>query len=877
MRVRTLLPAAMVLAASVAPAVGTTASPDATDTRLLSQPAISATHVAFVYASDLWSARLDGSEVRRLTTHSGVEARPVFSPDGTWLAFSAQYDGNTDVFVVPASGGEPRRLTWHPGTDAVRGFTPDGGAVLFASQRGVHTNRHWQLFTIGLDAGMPVRLPIPYGWKADLSADGSRIAYTLLPERMNQWKNYRGGTVSRIWIQDLADHSIEEVPQPDGGSNDTDPMWVGSELYFRSDRDGEFNLYAYGGPSRGVVRRTAHEDFPILNAGAGAGRIVYEQAGWLHVFDPTASASVGDRLRVGVPSDLIERRTRWVSGARYVRSADISPSGSRAVMEFRGEIVTVPAEKGNARNLTQSAGAHDRAPAWSPDGRWIAWFSDDGGEYQLHLIDQLGKDEPRVLPVEGAGFYEDIRWSPDSSTIAYSDNSWSLYLLDVDSGGITQIATEPFYGPFKTIAGNWSPDSRWLTYTQATEADFRRVWVYSLDEGRSYPVTDGLSDAYSPGLRRVGRLPVLPVIDGCRPRYGSGSPCPTPTWTRPTTSTSPCCAAASTLPSRRRATRRRSRPKKRKGTLTGPRTPAIPRLAPTRTPPASTSTRSTSASWRPRYRPPDTPTCRLAPPASSTTWCARPSAASEPSDPGACASTTWRSAPRPRWRKACSATDCRRMAARFSVRCRAATGSLPRPHPPSTPARAALALDRLQVKIDPVAEWRQIYREAWRINRDYFYDPGFHGSDWEAMGEKYSEFSRPPGDARRPQPGVAVDGIGARSRASRGVRRRHSGRRRHGARRFAGSRLRDRHRPLSIRQGVRRSQLDPGSPRTADRAGSGRGGRRVPAGGEWRGSRGAGERLLPLRELRRADRRDHRGPFVRLRRIPNGAGGAGAQ
>ncbi len=739
MRVRTLLPAAMVLAASVAPAVGTTASPDATDTRLLSQPAISATHVAFVYASDLWSARLDGSEVRRLTTHSGVEARPVFSPDGTWLAFSAQYDGNTDVFVVPASGGEPRRLTWHPGTDAVRGFTPDGGAVLFASQRGVHTNRHWQLFTIGLDAGMPVRLPIPYGWKADLSADGSRIAYTLLPERMNQWKNYRGGTVSRIWIQDLADHSIEEVPQPDSGSNDTDPMWVGSELYFRSDRDGEFNLYAYGGPSRGVVRRTAHEDFPILNAGAGAGRIVYEQAGWLHVFDPTASASVGDRLRVGVPSDLIERRTRWVSGARYVRSADISPSGSRAVMEFRGEIVTVPAEKGNARNLTQSAGAHDRAPAWSPDGRWIAWFSDDGGEYQLHLIDQLGKDEPRVLPVEGAGFYEDIRWSPDSSTIAYSDNSWSLYLLDVDSGGITQIATEPFYGPFKTIAGNWSPDSRWLTYTQATEADFRRVWVYSLDEGRSYPVTDGLSDAYSPVFDESGDyLYFLSSTDAGPVRQWFAMS------NADMDSTNNVYVAVLRRgvdsPFKAESDEEEVATEEEEGNADGTSDTGDPEAGPD---PDATRIDFDSLDQR-----------IVATPLSPTGYSDLQAGAAGQlyylvretiSGFGAFGPGSLRKydmAQRSETTLAEGVLGYRLSADGSKVLCALQGGNwiIASAASAINTGEGRLALDRLQVKIDPVAEWRQIYREAWRINRDYFYDPGFHGSDWEAMGEKYSEF-----------------------------------------------------------------------------------------------------------------------------------------
>ncbi len=370
-------------------------SPDIYDTRLLSQPAISETHVAFVYDGDIWVAGRDGASPRRLTTHIGTEVVPRFSPDGNWVAFSGQYDGNTDVFVVPTAGGVPKRLTWHPGSDVVLGFTPDGSAVLFRSARAVHTNRHTQLFTIPLDGGMPAQLPIPHAFKATYSPSGDYIAYVPLSERFNQWKNYRGGTVTRIWIYNVATHAVEEIPQPAGRSNDTDPMWLSDRIVFRSDRSGEFNLFTFDPATKAIDQITQHEDFPIVNVTAGAGKIVYEQAGYLHELDPATSNSW--RIRIGVAANMNETRPRYASGNRYVRNATVAPNGARAAFEFRGEIVTVPAEHGDPRLLTETPGVHERSPVWSPDGKSIAYFSDASGEYTLHIASQGGNGEPRVF------------------------------------------------------------------------------------------------------------------------------------------------------------------------------------------------------------------------------------------------------------------------------------------------------------------------------------------------------------------------------------------------------------------------------------------------------------------------------------------------
>ena len=480
------------LCAQTGSPAGAVAPPADGGTLMLSQPAVSAGRIAFAYAGDLWVAGIDGSAPRRLTSHVGVELNPRFSPDGEWIAFSGEYDGNTDVFVVPAGGGVPRRLTWHPAADLVQGFTPDGAGVLFASGRNAYTGRHQQLYTVATAGGHPHRLPIPHAFKAAYSPNGAKIAYTPLYEAFTQWKNYRGGTATRIWVYDVADHSVVQIPQPEGRSNDTDPMWIDGRVYFRSDRDGEFNIYAWDPATERVARVTSHEDFPVLAASSGAGRIAYEQAGRLHLLDPASGEAAP--LPVRVATDLVEVRPRYASGENFVRGASLSPSGTRAALEFRGEIVTLPREEGDDRNLTRSTGAHERSPAWSPDGERIAWFSDASGEYRLYVAPQSGGGEARAYALDGAGFYADPAWSPDGTKISYTDNSRTVYWIDLESGRSQRVDADVMYGPLPPPTHAWSPDSRWLVYTRNNETNIRTAYVHRLETGETRAVTDGLSD-----------------------------------------------------------------------------------------------------------------------------------------------------------------------------------------------------------------------------------------------------------------------------------------------------------------------------------------------------------------------------------------------
>jgi tricorn protease len=488
----------LVLSVLVPGLVSSAAAIDVTDTRLLSQPAISARHLAFIYAGDLYVSDLAGHAVRRLTSDEGIERHPVFSPDGSRIAFSAEYDGNVDVFVVPVEGGVPTRLTWHPGPDLVQGFTPDGTRVLFTSPRAVFTNRYTQLFTVSVDGGLEEALPVPNAASAAYSRTGDRLAYNPYAPAHLQWKRYRGGTTAEVVIYDVETHATEKIQQPPSRANDVDPRWMNDVVYFRSDRVGEFNLFAFDPASRQVTQLTTHDDFPVLSFGAASGRIVYEQAGYLHLYDVATRTT--RRLTIGVVSDLVDRRPRFVKGAQWIRSMSVSPSGKRAAFEFRGEIVTVPAEKGHPRVITNTPGAHERAPAWSPDGKSIAYLSDASGEYALHVAPQDGVGEVRRIALAGSGFYDRPLWSPDSTRIALRDNGRTVYVVEVGSGRVDTVATEPLYRPgaFADSSYRWSPDSKWLVYTLFSRAQIQSAHLYSIEQRRSFPLTDGLSDVSEP-------------------------------------------------------------------------------------------------------------------------------------------------------------------------------------------------------------------------------------------------------------------------------------------------------------------------------------------------------------------------------------------
>jgi tricorn protease len=736
MRARTVF--SLLLVALFAAVAAGQSGPDVKDTRLLAQPALSRDHIAFVYANAVWVADPDGRNVRRLTSDAGEVSNPVFSPDGKLLAFSAQYEGNTDAYVVPVEGGVPRRLTWHPGNDLVQGFTPDGSAVLFTSPRAVHTSRYLQLFTVPVGGGVEQRLEIPNAARASCSPDGKRIAYNPVGPVFLEWKHYRGGTTSKIWLFSIADHSIEKVPQPPGRSNDVDPQWMGDAVYFRSDRDGEFNLYAYDTRTKQVGKLTSHSDFPVLSASASDGKILYEQAGWLHLYDVATGAD--RRLVVGVAADLAPSMPRFVQGAKYIRAASPSPSGARVAFEFRGEIVTLPAEKGDPRNLTESVAAHDRGPAWSPDGKWIAHVSDESGEYMLHIRPQDGKGAVRKWKLTGAGFYDRLEWSPDSKKIAYTDNAWALYWLDVATGAVKKVAQEPLYGPVKTIRGRWSPDSNWITYTLNSMTYTQTAYVYSLDQDKSHAVTDGLSDVTEPVFDRSGKYLFF---------FASTNAGPVSNWFSlmneedRVTRTIWLAVLRGDLPN---PLARESDEEKGAASEAGKEKKDDDKKEAGKK--ADKKDSEPAAKVEPVRIDFDGLPLRILD---------LPIKAADFSElqAGAAGQVFF-------LREA----DGKKALQRFDLKDRKTETLLPevddyeltadgkkllwRHTEAWTLSPAAgkkieagegkLKVESLEVRVDPRAEWPEIFHEVWRINRDYFYDPHMHGVDWPAMEKKYAQF-----------------------------------------------------------------------------------------------------------------------------------------
>jgi tricorn protease len=720
------------------------AEPDIKNTRFLTQPAVSAEHIAFVYADDLWVADLDGKNVRRLTSDIGVESNPVFSPDGKTIAFSAQYDGNTDVYTIPVEGGQPKRLTWHPGPDIVRGFTPDGKSVLFSSGRNVFTNRYTQLFTVSLTGGMPTQLPIPNGVQAAFSPDDERIAYTPLSDRTGQWKNYRGGTHSRIWIYRKSDHSVEAIPQPKGRCNDLDPQWIGDTIYFRSDRNGEYNIFAYDTTSKKVRALTRHEDFPVFNVGAGGGNLIYEQAGYLHLCDFKKAET--KQLRIGVATDLIEARPRYVQGAKYIRSAGLSPSGARALFEFRGEIVTVPAEKGDPRNLTNTPGVHERSPAWSPDGRSIAYFTDSSGEYQLSVGSADGKGKSREYKLEGAGFYELPVWSPDGKKIAFIDNSLSLYWIDLEEGKVKKIAAEPQYGPtvLRTLRPAWSPDSRWIVYAVGNKAAYHTIYAYNLDADKARPVTDGLSDAIDPVFDAGGKYLYFLASTDAGPSNQWFAQSNADMRLRRSIYLVVLKKGTPSPLTREHDEEKLDKTKPKEKKEAKDETPSGPvvidfegidqRIVALPEPAGLYSSLNAGLAGKVYYL--QIPLER-------------------PRRDGAAGGATLRRFDLTK-RKSESvqagvasyllSADGKKALVQsppdsWSIISTDSKGETGKPEAgKAETGKGKLKIDAIEVRIDPRAEWKQIFDEAWRINRDYFYDPGMHGADWKAIRKKYSAF-----------------------------------------------------------------------------------------------------------------------------------------
>jgi tricorn protease len=471
---------------------------------LLRFPTVSKTQIVFNYAGDLWTVSRDGGDARRLTSGVGVETLPHFSPDGSMIAFTGEYEGNRDVYVVPSTGGVPRRLTFHPADEYVAGWTPDGKKIVFNSWGSSFIHFEDQLYTVPVEGGLPSQVPLPIVEAATFSPDGTQVAYVPHPIWEAAWKRYHGGQTTPIWIADLKDSSIVKIPRDN--SNDANPMWVADTIYFLSDRNGPVSLFAYDTKSKQVSEALHSDGLDFKTASAGPDAIVIEQFGAIKLFDLNTHQATNVKIRVAGDLDAVRPHFAKVE-AKRIQNFSLSPTGARALFEAWGEIFTVPTDKGDIRNITRSPPVADRDPSWSPDGKSIAYFSDESGEYELAIRDQNGLAPVRHINLGNPpSFFYTPTWSPDSKKIAYTDKRLQLWYVDLDNPTPKLVDSDYFGGFGPTQLGQtWSPDSKWIGYTKQLPSGLHALFVYSVEQKKASQVTDGMSDVLYPSFDKNGK------------------------------------------------------------------------------------------------------------------------------------------------------------------------------------------------------------------------------------------------------------------------------------------------------------------------------------------------------------------------------------
>jgi tricorn protease len=503
--------------------------------RLMRFPDIHGDRIAFVYGGDIWLASSHGGAATRITTAPGRELFPKFSPDGKWIAFTGQYDGNFNVYVMGSDGSQPRQLTYYQGAaeqlndrmgihDEVVTWTPDSKRIVFLSRRDASNGWTKRLFTISIDGGLPEPLPMDQGGLMTYNADGSKIAYNRIFRNFRTWKRYTGGLAQDIYIYDIKNNVFEQqIPHTD--YTDTFPMWHGNTIYFTSDRGDEhrLNIYSYDLDSKQIEQITHFTDFDVMWPSLGGDSIIFENGGYLYVLD--LAGKQPSKLTITLPGDRDLAMKHWESVSKLITDFDIAPDGKRAVFAARGDVYTVPAKEGATRNLTHSPGTREQKVAWSPDGRWIAFVSDRTGEDELYItpqdgmgnIDlgkepeakdkdknkdaakaaeqkQLGKDKEQQITSGDKGFMFAPQWSPDSKKLAWADQKLRLWYVDIND----KKPVEVDHNEFAEITNySWSPDSKWLAYDKAQRSGFSIVYLYSLADKKITPVTSDLENSYA--------------------------------------------------------------------------------------------------------------------------------------------------------------------------------------------------------------------------------------------------------------------------------------------------------------------------------------------------------------------------------------------
>ncbi len=680
-------------------------------TRLLRQPTISATHVAFAYGSDLWVVARTGGLARRLTSTPAIESDPHFSPDGRMIAFTSNRSGNPDVYVVSVDGGDPTRLTWYPVGSYARGWTRDGRRVLYATSRETAPVGYNRLWTVPVEGGPSTVLPAPWGNDGSYSPDGRRVVVDRMTRWDWEWRSYRGGQNTPLTILDLA--TLDEVRLPNERTTDRFPVWHGNTIYFVSDRDWAMNVWAYDVNARTERQVTRFRDAEVKSLAATADALVFEQDGYIHTLDPATGRS--QRLEITVQGDFPWAETRWQDVTQSAGAVSLSPTGKRVLMQARGEIFTVPVEEGDSRNLSRSSDAADRAPVWSPDGKQVAWFQDRGDGYALVIAGQDGVGELHRIPIGESKMAWEPAWSPDGKFIAFVDDDVRIRLVEVATG---QLRTADVGGTNIERGGmglTWSPDSRWLAYAKTWPNNLRRIVVWSLESGTPTPLTDAMADARAPAWDRDGRH--LYFLASTDVALGSG-------WanTSATQARSTYGAYATVL-------------------RAGDATPFVPRSDEEAAPPPAR---------------PDTGAVRVQidlagverrilalpmPVRNYQAMVAGPRGSvfiGEAGDtPGLTVHKFVLSTRRAEvFTRGVNLLSVSRDGEKVLLRTGQQWRVVATARPPDATSTGVLQVN-LRMQLDRRAEWRQMFAEGWRYERDFFYDPGMHGNDWNAVRRRY--------------------------------------------------------------------------------------------------------------------------------------------
>ena len=487
------------------------AAQESQEGRLMRFPDIHSGKIVFVYGGDLWLASTLGGVARRITEHPGRELFPKFSPDGKWIAFTGQYDGNFNVYVMPADGGQPRQLTFYQGSaqqlsdrmgihNEVVTWTPDSKRIVFLTRRDASNGWIKRPFTISVDGGLPQPMPMDQGGLLSYSGDGAKIAYNIIFRNFRQWKRYTGGLAQAITVYDLKNNTSFDLPHTEW--TDTFPMWHGNTIYFSSDRGPEhhLNLYSYDLGSKQVEQLTHFTEWDVMWPSLGPDAIIFENAGYLYTYD--FQSKQPKKLTISLPADRPQTLKRWDNVSRLVTDFDIAPDGKRAVFAARGDVFTAPAKEGSIRNLTRTPGIRERHVAWSPDGRWIAYVSDRTGEDEIYVAPQDGLGKEQQITSGHKGFMFPPVWSPDSKKIAWADQKLNLWWIDITDKKPVKV-DQAKYAEITNY--NWSPDSKWLAYDKQEQSTYSVVYLYSLPDSKSTTATSPMNNSYNPVFDPEGK------------------------------------------------------------------------------------------------------------------------------------------------------------------------------------------------------------------------------------------------------------------------------------------------------------------------------------------------------------------------------------